>query len=451
MDSHASYWRLRLPRRLHRDLRLLCGHDGMPPEHWFGLQDFVGEGVPQHYCHDFGLTPDIQSDEVPVAPSSVDALAHRPIPVLLLPLVTGHARAPCGDPWAVSVARLVGIAAMFGLGRWTMNGPTLVVSPFDILVCPEATVGKMVARQTTKALADFLQHRTHQTTVRTHDERLDRHHDLLSSRADHLDVVCRTISPIRHLHDPPSGLRPRFARRFLLFRLAALSLQTALALYLYLAQGLERRLHLLDALARRPLARRSNASVAGARLVIKLAFELFHHLLGACQMLLQARAAAVRSRPPTGAYPHAILRQPIQINDSAGFPRRHVLDQQPIEKLAIVDAEVAQRVVVDRHPAAQPAIRIMAFAQPLQGPCASHPLAGRVKPQRQQQARRNCRMSRHPLPRFDRILQLAQINLLHVIPNQSGRMVLPDQTVDIHRPQLDLVPLRLAPPRPPHT
>src|SRR5437879_12404340 len=57
--------------------RLLCGGDTVTSEHAVGLQDVVGERVPEHHRSDFGLATRIQTDEVPVAPSSVDALANR--------------------------------------------------------------------------------------------------------------------------------------------------------------------------------------------------------------------------------------------------------------------------------------------------------------------------------------------------------------------------------------
>ena len=47
-------------------------------------------------------------------------------------------------------------------------------------------------------------------------------------------------------------------------------------------------------------------------------------------------------------------------------------------------------------------------------------------------------------PRLDPILELAQIEPLDVGPDHAHRMVFPDQALDIHRPQLDLVAFGLT-------
>src|ERR1700730_14360185 len=74
--------------------RLLCGGDTVTSQHAVGLQDVVGERVPEHHRGDLGLATHVQADEVPVAPSGVDALADRSISVLCLSLVTLHPASP---------------------------------------------------------------------------------------------------------------------------------------------------------------------------------------------------------------------------------------------------------------------------------------------------------------------------------------------------------------------
>src|SRR6266700_7836357 len=46
--------------------------------------------------------------------------------------------------------------------------------------------------------------------------------------------------------------------------------------------------------------------------------------------------------------------------------------------------------------------------------------------------------------RLDLILNLAQIEPLHIGPDHTDRMVFPDQALDIHRPQLDLIAFGLT-------
>ena len=86
----------------------------------------------------------------------------------------------------------------------------------------------------------------------------------------------------------------------------------------------------------------------------------------------------------------------------------------------------------------------MAVAQPLQSARAADALAGGVKPQRQQQPRRNRRMAGPVAAGLDPILKLAQIEPRHIGPDHPHRMALSDQALDIHRPQFDLGALGLA-------
>src|SRR5712691_11408545 len=74
--------------------RLLCGGDTVTSEHAVGLQDVVGERVPEHHRSDFGLATHIQTDEVPVAPSGMNALADRSTLILRLSFFTRHPASP---------------------------------------------------------------------------------------------------------------------------------------------------------------------------------------------------------------------------------------------------------------------------------------------------------------------------------------------------------------------
>src|SRR5438477_3942338 len=92
--------------------RLLCGGDAVTSEHAIGLQDVVGERVPEHHRHDLGLATHIQVDEVPVAPSGVDALANCSNSVLCLSLVTLHPASPSQHARTVFGSRFERIAAV---------------------------------------------------------------------------------------------------------------------------------------------------------------------------------------------------------------------------------------------------------------------------------------------------------------------------------------------------
>jgi hypothetical protein len=56
-------------------------------------------------------------------------------------------------------------------------------------------------------------------------------------------------------------------------------------------------------------------------------------------------------------------------------------------------------------------------------------------------------MSRGDTPGLDPVLEFAQIKLADIGPDQPRRMVFPNQALDIHRSQRDLVALRFTQPR----
>jgi hypothetical protein len=118
--------------------------------------------------------------------------------------------------------------------------------------------------------------------------------------------------------------------------------------------------------------------------------------------------------------------------------------QQAVEQIGTTDPEVRQRVIVQRHPATEPAIDVMADAQPVQRPRASDAVARGVQPKRQQQPGRRRRMAGPVLPRLDPILQFAQLKPFDIGPDHPRRMILPDQSIDIDGSQFDLVAHRLA-------
>ena len=271
-------------------------------------------------------------------------------------------------------------------------------------------------------------------------------HDLFAGRARHLHIVSRAEAAVGHLHDPCIGVGRGRARLLRLLAVAALFF-ALLALLLDLGERRLRRLHARAALARGSLLGRLDALVAGVRVRIDLALEVLHHRLGHGQMPIECRLAPERGGSRAGPDPHAVLRQRLQIDQPGLRQRRQMLAEQPVEQIGATDPEVRQRVIVHRYPAAQPAIDIVALAQPLQRARAADTLAGGIEPQRQQKPRRCRRMAGAVAPRLDPILQLAQIKPFDIGPDQAHRMVLPDQALDIHRPQRDLVALRFAQPR----
>jgi hypothetical protein len=172
--------------------------------------------------------------------------------------------------------------------------------------------------------------------------------------------------------------------------------------------------------------------------------ELLDELARRAQMLLQRDTPPERCRTRIGANFDAVLRQRRKIDQTGLCQRRYVLRQQSIEKLAMSNPEVGQRVVIYAHSTAHPTIRILALAQPCQPPRTPHALARCVKPQAHQQTRSRRRMPRTALARLDRSFQRRQVQPLNIGPEQSRRMILAKQTVQVHWPQFDLIAHRLA-------
>lgn len=124
-----------------------------------------------------------------------------------------------------------------------------------------------------------------------------------------------------------------------------------------------------------------------------------------------------------------------------------MFDQQTVEQVGAADPEVRQRMMVQRHPTAEPAVDIMTVAEPVQRPPAANAIARGVQPKRQQQPGRWRRMTRPVLPRLDPIFQFAQVEPFDISPDHPHRMILPDQAIDIDRSQFDLIAHRLSQPR----
>jgi len=126
-----------------------------------------------------------------------------------------------------------------------------------------------------------------------------------------------------------------------------------------------------------------------ARVVIILALEAFDLLARLLQALFQGRTAAKRGRPGTGTHPDAILSDTLEAHHPLGQEDGDTVGQQGVERLAMGAAEIREGVVVDRHPAADPAVSVVLLRQARQSACTAHPLQGGVQPQGEQNLRGN--------------------------------------------------------------
>jgi len=297
------------------------------------------------------------------------------------------------------------------------------------------------------AAFDLREHRWHQAAIRTDRRHLDGDHDLALRHGAKLTVVGRTIAAVGHLHD--AGLRVSAGGPGLLLfgNLLFVGLGATLPLGFDLCKLGKRRTDTGLALTCRPFAGGPDATVAGVWIVMDLLPELCDPALRLLQFLVQRLAAPERGRARRCPHPDPVLYDFIEIDHACRGQCRDVLAQQPIKQVRIRGPEVRKPVIVDAHPAAQPAIGVVAFAQPGQRPCAPDSVAGRIKPQRQHQSRADRSLPGSVLAGAHRLLQRAQVESLDVFPDHPRCVFRSDQPVEVHRAQFDLIPHRLTQPR----
>ena len=145
--------------------------------------------------------------------------------------------------------------------------------------------------------------------------------------------------------------------------------------------------------ARQPIGRRTALRGLGSgRRRLRLPVRPLDLLARLPLTRLQRLAAAKRAGAGTAADPRAIVgdaRHASQSRDAASGDR---LRQQIIERRLVRHPKIAQRVVIHRHAAAQPAIRIMAITEAIHFARAADAVHRGVQPQRDQ----NLRIDRRP-------------------------------------------------------
>lgn len=119
--------------------------------------------------------------------------------------------------------------------------------------------------------------------------------------------------------------------------------------------------------------------------------------------------------------------------------RRHVAAELVVQPLRVLDPEVAQRVVVDSHPTAQPAVGIVVLAQPVEFTRRTHAVQRRVQPQAHQNGRIDGRAPDASFDGTDQGVQGLKIERLHEGPNSTGLVLGGQRRVKITGTQFDLV------------
>src|SRR6266404_360330 len=122
------------------------------------------------------------------------------------------------------------------------------------------------------------------------------------------------------------------------------------------------------------------------------------------------------------------------------------LGEQLVQRYAVSAAKVAERVIVDAHPTADPAIRYVLGTQPRDLARTVHTFAQAVQPQRQQHPWIGGVAPRRVLARLDRRAKPAQVHRLQHPPDGARRMLRADQGLIIHRLQNQLLAIGFSQP-----
>jgi len=187
------------------------------------------------------------------------------------------------------------------------------------------------------------------------------------------------------------------------------------------------------------LARRTHAPGASPRVVGHLLLERFHLGLRVLHQLLQGLAPPEAGSTRMGPHAHAVVGHAVHADQALRQQTHHAARELAVQPLRVRDPEVAQRVVVHSHPAAQPAVGVVAVAQPVEFARRAHAVERRVQPQAHQNGRINGRATDAALDRLDLPVQGLKIKRLHEGPDGTSLVVGGQGRVKITGTQLDLV------------
>ena len=190
--------------------------------------------------------------------------------------------------------------------------------------------------------------------------------------------------------------------------------------------------------------RRGRAPRAGAPpllggLVTQLLLERLDLGLRLLHPLLQGLAAPEAGRTRMGTHAHAVVGHSVHADQALRQQTRHAAGELAVQPLRVRDPKVAQRVVVDAHPAAQPAVGVIVVAQPVELTRPADTVQRRVQPQAHQNGGVDGRAPNTAFDGTDLGVQGLKIERLHEGPNGTGLVIGGQRRVQITGTQLDLV------------
>ena len=155
---------------------------------------------------------------------------------------------------------------------------------------------------------------------------------------------------------------------------------------------------------------------------------------------LQPLALAQRATAGAGAHLGPVDRQLLQADQPFSDQSGHALAQQAIQQRPVLAPKLSQEVMIDRRPAAQPAISRVLLTQTVDRPRRADPLQRRIEPNRQNHLRISRRTPGNRVARLDPVVKLTQIQTFDKRPNQPRPVIVRQLTV-----QIDHVPAQLRP------
>jgi hypothetical protein len=145
-----------------------------------------------------------------------------------------------------------------------------------------------------------------------------------------------------------------------------------------------------------------------------------------------------RARARAGAHASAVLGGAAEVYQILLHQQREHLRDERVDDLALLAAEIAERVVVDVHAAADPAVGVVQRRQSLDLSSAPFSFAGGVDPKREQDLRIDGWCSGDAVSRLDLRVERRQVESLDHRPDRPRRVILGQLRVQVDAAPGDL-------------
>ncbi len=214
--------------------------------------------------------------------------------------------------------------------------------------------------QARKPPFDLIEHRLKLAAVGARVRRLHPDDDAAVGLGGKLQIVSRAVTAVAHFHRAGFGIGRRHPA-------LGLPLRMILGLRLGGLELCQLRQGLLDPGLAFTCGALLGGLDPGAALIIGAVgqgLELCDPGLGLGQAALERRLAVKRLLAGIGPHPRPVLRHAPQAEQALVHQHRQQLREQIIQRRAVGSAKITEQVMVDRDPAADPAIGVVPLTQP---------------------------------------------------------------------------------------